>query len=556
MDELARAGTYDVVVVGGGHNGLVGAALFAKAGLKTVVFEAREHTGGCTDTSAPWPEHPDWRVNTYSYVAGLMPRRLVRELDLERHGLRILPFGPYFHAFPDGRGLVLHDDAARCRDSIAQFSTHDADAWEKYEAWLGGVADVLWPLFLQAPPRLGSWRPGDLRELLGVAWKARGLGVRGAADLTRLFTASVNDILGDWFESDEVKAIPAMTATIGAWAGPAQPGTAYVLLHLSMGDAGDGHVGGWGFARGGMGGLAAACRRAAEASGAEIVTAAPVARIDVAGGAVRGVTLADGREIRASLVVSTVHPKRAFLDLMDRGELPGDFVAAIERFKCRGGGVKINLALGELPQFTAAPSDRIEEHHTGSIELAVSPAYVQAAFDDAVAGRPAARPVADGTLPSTLDDTLMPAGMHCLSLFTQWVPDEWVAEPHRDELEAYADRVVDAYAELAPNLKGSILARQVIGPYDLEQELGLVGGNVYGGELSVDQLFHMRPAPGYADYRTPIRGLYNGSAGAHGGGGVSGIPGWQAYRTAMKDRAADARRARLRRTFGRVAANG
>jgi len=451
---------------------------------------------------------------------------------------------------------VLHEDVRRCYDSIARFSRKDADAWGRWEAWLGGIADVVWPLFLQAPPKVGSLRAGDLRALLRVAWRARGLGVGGAGDLTRLFTASVNDILDDWFESDEVKAIPAMTATLGAWAGPAQPGTAYVLLHLSMGDSGDGHVGGWGFARGGMGGLAAACRRAAEANGAEILTDAPVARIDVVGEAVRGVTLADGRELRAPVVVSTVHPKVAFLQLLDRGLLPDDFVASIERFKCRGGGVKINLALGELPQFAAAPSDRIEVHHTGSIEMAVSPAYVQAAFDDAGDGRPAAHPIADGTIPSALDDTLMPPGMHCLSLYTQWVPHDWVADPHRDELEAYADRVVDAYAELSPNLKGAILARQVIGPHDLEQDLGLVGGNVYGGELSVDQLFHMRPAAGYADYRTPVRGLYNGSAGAHGGGGVSGIPGWQAFRQAMKDRARDERRARLRGTVGRVAGTG
>jgi len=544
----------DVIVIGGGHNGLISAACFARAGARVVVLEARERTGGCTDTSAPWPEHPDWRVNTYSYVAGLMPRRIIAGLDLHRHGLRILPFGPYFHAFPDGRALVLREDAAQCYESIARFSKKDADAWGRWEAWLGGIADVVWPLFLQAPPRAGSLRPGDLRDLLKVAWRARGLGVGGVADLTRLFTASVDDILDGWFESDEVKAMPAMTATVGAWAGPAQPGTAYVLLHLSMGESGDGHVGGWGFARGGMGGLAAACRRAAEAGGAEVLTGAPVARIDVAGGAVRGVTLADGREFRAPVVVSTVHPKIAFLELLDRALLPDDFAASIERFKCRGGGVKINLALGELPQFAAVPASGIAEHHTGSIEMAVSPAYVQAAFEDAAAGRPAAHPIADGTLPSTLDDSLMPSGMHCMSLYTQWVPHEWVSEPHRDELEAYADRIVDAYAGLAPNLKGAILARQVIGPYDLEQDLGLVGGNVYGGELSVDQLFHMRPAAGYADYRTPIRGLYNGSAGAHGGGGVSGIPGWQAYRQAMRDRRRVERRARARRTILRVAA--
>jgi len=303
-----------------------------------------------------------------------------------------------------------------------------------------------------------------------------------------------------------------------------------------------------------MGGLVAACRRAAEAAGATVRTNAGVARIltgGAGGDAVEGVALDDGTELRAPVVVSTVHPKLTFLEMLDPAALPPDFAHDIRRFKCRGGSVKINLAVSELPHFNGAPNDPThrlangaEEYHSGSIELAFSPAYVQKAFDDANAGMPAAHPIADVTIPSVLDDTLMPVGMHCVSIYSQWVPTDWHEEPHRAEVEMFADQVIAELAELAPNLPGAIVARQVIGPWDMEHELGLVDGNVYGGELSVDQMFHMRPAPGYADYRSPIAGLYNGSAGAHGGGGVSGIPGWQAARQAIADHRRAARRKR------------
>jgi phytoene dehydrogenase-like protein len=534
---------YDAIVIGAGHNGLIAASLLAGAGARTVVLERRDRVGGCTDTSSPWPEHPDWQVNTYSYVAGLMPQAIIREVGLREHGLTIMPYGAYVIPTVDGRTLELHHDTRRTAESIARFSKKDAEAYPAWEAWLESIADVVWPLFTQVPPNLGSLRPRDLVATVRVGWRARRLGVRGAASLTRLFTLSAKAILDEWFESEELKGALAMNATIGAYGGPDAPGTAYVLLHLAMGDPGDGHVGGWGFVRGGMGGLAAACRRAAESEGAEVRTNAGVARIVVRGGRVTGVALDNGDELFAPVIVSTAHPKIAFLQLMGRDELPDEFVTDIERFRCRGGAVKINLALGELPGFSgAAGGDAPHDMFAGRpVGLAFSPSHIQAAFDDAQAGSPAAHPIADITFPSALDPTLMPDGLHCMSVYSQWVPDDWHEDPHRDELESYADRVIDECAPHAPRLKGAILARQVIGPYDMEHDLGLVGGNVYGGELAADQLFHMRPAPGYADYRTPIAGLYNGSAGAHGGGGVSGIPGWQAARQAIRDRRAGRR---------------
>jgi phytoene dehydrogenase-like protein len=532
------ANTYDAVVIGGGHNGLISGAYFAKAGARTVVLEARDKTGGAADTSAPWPEHPDFRVTTYSYVMSLMPPTIIRELQLERHGYKVTPFGPYYQAFPDGRSIKVYaDDAKKNFESISQFSKKDAEIMPTWDAWLAGVADVMGPLLLHVPPKVGSMRPSDLIEQLRVVWSARGLGVRGVGDVTRLFTMSVTDLLDDWFESEEIKAMLTINGVIGTWAGPDSPGTAYVMLHHSIGDVGDGHLGSWGYQEGGMGGVSDACRRAAESFGAEIRTGERVGRILVRGGRTIGVALENGEEIRAPVVVTTIHPQIAFLRLLAPNELPAEFVRDIENWRTRSGVVKINLAISELPDFIADPGKELQDHHTGSVELCFSPQYAEEAFQDAHLFRKGAeRPFVDGVIPTTLDKTLMPEGVHNFSMFTQWVPDDWAKEPHGDELEQYADRVVDLYDSLAPNFKASVIARQVLGPYDLEQELGLIGGNIFHGELSVDQLFHMRPAPGYADYRTPIRGLYHGSSATHAGGGVCGIPGWQAFRQAKRDR--------------------
>ena len=533
------ANTYDAIIIGGGHNGLVSGAYFARDGLRTVVLEARNKTGGAADTSAPFADHPEINVTTYSYVMSLMPPTIIRELRLKEFGYDVTPFGPYFQAYPDGRAVTVYpDESQKSYDSIAEFSKRDADTMPKWEAWLQGVADVLGPLMLRVPPHVGSMHPMDLLSTVQVAWKMRKLGERGVGDVTRLFTMSVTDLLNDWFESDAVKGMLAVNGVIGTWAGPDEPGTAYVMLHHSIGDVGDGHLGSWGFQQGGMGGVSSSIRSAAEAFGCEIRTGARVRKIVVRNGRAVGVVLDDGQELRAPVVVSCIHPQIAFLDLVDRHELPPDFVWDIERWKTRSGVVKINVAISELPDFKAQPGKELQDHHTGSVELCFSTDYAEDAFQDAHMHRKASvAPFVDGTIPTTMDKKLAPEGTHVFSMFTQWVPDDWVKEPHRDELDAYAKRIFDLYDELAPNFKDSIIDYQVIGPYDMEQELGLIGGNIFHGELTVDQLFHMRPSPGYADYRTPIAGLYHGSSATHAGGGVNGIPGWQAYRQAKKDRA-------------------
>ncbi|MGH2819974.1 MAG: phytoene desaturase family protein [Actinomycetota bacterium] len=534
----------DAIVIGGGHNGLVAAAYLAKNGLDTLVLEARHKTGGAAATDAPWPEAPEVRVTTLSYVMSLMPPTILRDLDLERHGYKVHPMDAYYLAFPDGRSLKMFGtDDRHDFNEVAKFSRRDAENLPKWEAWLGGLADVLGPLLMQTPPRLGSRRPSDLLDQLRLVWRLRGLDVRTVGDVTRLMTMSITDLLDDWFESPQVKAAHAINGIIGTWAGPDEPGTAYVMAHHSIGNVGDGRLGSWGFPEGGMGAVADAIRRAALGFGAAVRTEARVERIQVRDGRAEGVVLEDGEELRADVLVAAAHPRTTFLEMLDRHELPDDFVADIEAWNTRSGVVKINLALSELPDFIADPGVD-PAIHGGAIELAHSVEYLERAFQDAREGRAAERPFSDGCIPSFLDQTLAPEGVHVMSLFTQWVPHAWSEEPHTEELDAYVDRVIDGYNELAPNFKGSILHRQVIGPHEMEREWGLVGGNIFHGELSADQLFHMRPAPGYADYRTPIRGLYQASSATHAGGGVCGIPGHHAAHAVLRDR----RRARFRRT--------
>jgi phytoene dehydrogenase-like protein len=537
-----QANAYDAIVIGGGHNGLVAAAYLARAGKRTVVLERRPIVGGAAVTEQPWG--PEYRVTMLSYVVSLLPAAIRRDLQLDRHGYHVFPQGPYFVPYPDGRSLQLPDDPVRRRHEIAKFSDKDADAYERWDEWLHGLATVLAPLLNAVPPRLGSRRPADVRDQAALLWRLRSvLSVRGVADVTRLFSMSIADLVADFFESPEMQGVLSVSGVIGTWAGPRSPGTAFVMAHHKIGD-GDGALGAWGFPQGGMGALTAALAAAAHSFGAEVRTETGVDHIVVRDGRVGGVVLEGGDELTAPVVVTTVHPKIAFLRLLDRRELPADFVDDIERWNTRSGTVKINVAVDRLPEFASHPGFD-PEVHGGTIVLARSLDEVETAFQDAVAGRPAARPFADICIPSVFDSTLAPEGHHVVSMFTQWVPKEWSEAPHGAELEAYADTVVATMEEVAPGFTDSIRHRTVIGPYEMEHTYGLVGGNIFHGELSPNQLFHMRPAPGWADYRTPVPGLYQAGSATHGGGGVSGIPARNAVRQIERD---ERRRSWSRRT--------
>jgi phytoene dehydrogenase-like protein len=524
---------YDAIVVGGGHNGLVAAAYLAKKGVRVVVLEARHKIGGAADTTSPWPDAPDFKVTTLSYVMSLMPDTILHDLELARHGYRSIPVGPYFVPFPDGRCIVQYDDDARANyDEFAKFSKRDADAIEQWDGWIGGLADVLGPLLMTTPPALGSFAPGDVQEQLKLAWRFRGLRVRGVGDLTRLMTMSIVDILDRFFETDQVKTVMALNGLIGTWAGPHEPGTGYVMAHHSIGEVGDGHLGAWATPIGGMGAVASALGASARSFGADIRINARVERILTAAGAVRGVALADGTELVAPIVVSATHPQITFLRQLDAAELPEEFVDDIRNWRSRSGTVKINLALDRAPVFTAKPE---QQDFTGGVELAHSISYLETAFEQARAGRAATGPFSDGVMPTYHDPSLAPEGKHVMSLFTQWCPAEWADQPDEGELQAYARRVVAGYDELAPGFADSVLHMQVLGPHEMQEEWGLIGGNIFHGELSAEQLFHMRPAPGYADYRTPIRGLYQCSSATHAGGGVTGIPAYNCVREIVHD---------------------
>jgi phytoene dehydrogenase-like protein len=525
---------YDAIVIGGGHNGLVAGAYLARAGKRTVVLERRHLVGGASVTEQPWG--PDYKVTMLSYVVSLLPPTILRDLQLERHGYHVYPQGPYFVPYPDGRSLQLPSDPAARRAEIAKFSPRDADAMDRWDAWLHGLAEVLGPLLSAVPPRFGSRRPGDVAGQAELLWRLRDvLTPRQIGDITRLFTMSIADLVEPRFESPEMRGVLSVSGVIGTWAGPRSPGTAFVMAHHKIGDVGDGELGSWGFPRGGMGGLADALASAARAQGAEIRLDAGVQRILTRNGSACGVVLDDGTELTAPVVVTTVHPKIAFLRLLERRELPEDFVDDIAAWQTRSGTVKVNVAVDRLPEFTAKPGGFQPDVHGGTIVLARSLDEVENAFQDAVAGRPAARPFADICIPSVFDPTLAPEGHHIVSMFTQWVPKDFADEPHRDELDAYADRVIGLVDEVAPGFAASVQHRVVLGPHDMEHTYGLVGGNIFHGELTPSQLFHMRPAPGWADYRTPVHGLYQAGSATHGGGGVTGIPALNVVKAIERD---------------------
>jgi phytoene dehydrogenase-like protein len=518
----ATGNTYDAIIIGGGHNGLVAAAYLARAGQRVVVLERRPVVGGAAVSERPFG--PEYTVTSLSYVVSWLSPQMVRDLDLIRYGYHVYPQGPYFAPRRDGRFLSLPDDPAARHAEIAKFSKKDADAYDGWERWFAGLGRLVGPLLQQIPPKLGSKRPADLLAQAALARQLRGVDVRAAFDLTRLFTASLADVVEERFESDAMRGVLSVSGVIGMWAGPRSAGTAYVMLHHHIGDAVEGHTGAWGFARGGMGAISNAIAESARAAGAEIRTSAPVSRIVTAGGRVRGVVLASGEEVIAPVVVATVHPKIAFLEMIEPDVLPDDFVADISAYQSRSGTVKVNFAIDRLPTFAAHPAYD-PQIHGGTIVLSESLDEVERAFQDASSGRAAELPFADICIPSVFDDSLAPEGHHIVSAFTQWVPSSFADTPDTDALTGYADRVTARIEAVAPGFANSIVGRQVIGPHEMQTEYGLVGGNIFHGELTPGQMFHMRPAAGYADLRTPIHGLYQAGSATHGGGGVTGVPG-------------------------------
>lgn len=523
--------SYDAIIVGAGHNGLVTAAYLAGAGRKVLVLEKRELVGGCAVTEELWP---GYRVSSASYLTSLMQEKVIRDLELERFGYKVDAKDPaFFSPFPDGRFLFMWQDERKTLEEIAKFSRKDAERYPAYEAYLEKLAVVVESLLLTTPPEFPPQRLTDLPDYLKLLGRFRGLSREQIVGLVKIFTQSAADLLEDWFESEELKVTLATDGVIGANGGPRSQGTAYILLHHCMGGVG-GKRGLWGFVRGGMGAVSEAIAASARARGVEIRTRAAVASIRVKDGRVRGVALDNGDEFDAPVVASNVDPKLTFLKLVDAQVLPEEFTAQIRRFRSEGTSCKINLALNGLPEFRALPGAP-GPHHKATMHICPSIEYVERAWDDAKYGRPSERPLLEMTVPTMYDPSLAPAGRHIMGIFLQYAPYTLKGATWDELREPFGDRVVNLIAEYAPNIRGLIEHRQVLTPLDLERRFGLTGGNIFHGEMSLDQMFVMRPLAGWARHRTPVKGLYLCGSGAHPGGGVMGAPGHNAAREILRD---------------------
>ena len=528
---MATTNRYDALIVGGGHNGLVAAAYLARAGRRVCVLERREMVGGCAVTEEVWP---GYRVSTAAYLSSLLQERIVRELELERHGYHVdAKEPPFFSPFPDGRHLFFWQDEKRTHTELAKFSRRDADRFPAYEAHIEKLARFAEGILLETPPPFPPTGIGDYLDWLKFAARRRGLSAGDMKALVEVFTQSASDFLDAWFESPEIKVTLATDGVIGANGGPRTAGTAYILLHHCMGGVG-GRRGVWGFVRGGMGAVSEAIASAARGAGAEIRTSAQVARVLVRNGRATGVVLGSGDELHAPVVASNADPKVTFLELTEEGALPGEFVESIRRFRVEGTSCKINLACSSLPDFKCVPGTPGPQHRA-TMHICPSIDYVERAWDEAKYGQPSSRPLLEMTCPTQYDATLAPPGKHIIGIFLQYAPYTLRGATWDELREPFADRVIDLIAEYAPNIRSIIEHRQVLTPLDLERRFGITGGNIFHGEMSLDQMFIMRPVAGYARYRTPVPGLYLCGSGAHPGGGVMGAPGFNCAREILKD---------------------
>ncbi len=520
---------YDAVIIGGGHNGLICAAYLARAGKKVLVLERRHLVGGACVTEEVWP---GYQVSTTSYVMSMMQRRVVEELELRKYGWEVLPTECLFVPYPDGTYFALWEDMGRTIAEVAKFSKKDAEMYPVFHEFLDEAGAFVRELLFATPPNPTSRRLRDLKEMLVLANKFRKLGGK-LFRFADLMTMSIGDFLDQYFESDKIKAAKAYYGSIGTFLGPRSPGTAYVLLHHLMGDLGG--AGGWGFMRGGMGAISNAIAGSARARGAEIRTEAEVDHVLTDNGRATGVALRSGEEIRGRVVISNADPKTTFLKLVDGASLSKEFLEEIRNFRTYSTAFKINLALSEPPRYTAFDPKALGIDYPAYVHIGPSMDYLEKAYDDAKYGRPSRRPFITPCLPTWVDKEMAPAGKHVLNLFGGHAPYTLQGTTWEEERERFADNVIDTLAEYAPNLKDAVLHRQILVPPDLERIYALPQGHIFHGELSLDQLFFLRPVAGYADYRTPIKNLYLCGSGTHPGGGVMGMSGHNAAREVLRE---------------------
>jgi phytoene dehydrogenase-like protein len=512
---------YNAIIIGGGHNGLTAAAYLARAGRKVLVLERRHIVGGAAVTEEVFP---GFKFSVCSYVVSLLRPEIIRDLDLPRHGLEILPLDGTFTPMPNGDYLWRVNDHAKTRREIARHSKLDAEAYDEYGKAMVEMARFVKPILNMTPPDPMTLDPRELMKLVFLGRRFHSLAGVDRYNQVQLMTMSAVDFLDQWFETDVLKATMAASGIIGTFLGVRSPGTAYVLLHHYMGEI-DGAFRSWGFARGGTGAISNAIAAAAREAGVEIRTEASVAHIRTRNGQANGVVMANGDEIDADMVISSVDPNLTFLKLLNpASDLPADFVEEIRRYKFRGSSGKVNLALDALPDFRAMPGPGA--HLRGAISVSPSVDYMERAYDQAKYGEFSRRPYIDMVIPTLTDPSIAPPGKHIMSCFVQYAPYKLKPGLSWDsEREAFGDTVIDTIAEHAPNIRDIILHRQVLTPLDLERDFGLTEGNIFQGELTLEQLFFLRPAPGWAQYTTPVRNLWMCGSATHPGGGIMGAPG-------------------------------